>query len=212
MAKKQKVKLNYKNIIIAVIIVIILVFGGILAINLLGTSEGTGTPVIEHETHSDLPYTIRSNATDYQKELYKELETLYAEEAEPIALAESIAKNFVADFFTLSNKTIKNDIGGAQFWCTDIRLEFREKAVDYFYQNLELYIHDFGAENLPTVTSITVNEIEEKQINATDVVYHMTMSWTYDEVEGFPISKMQNTATVEVIEEDEELYMYYFGK
>lgn len=212
MAKKQIVRLNYKNIVIAVALAAILVFGGILAVNLLGNSDAPETPVVEHEVREDFPYTIRSNATDYQKELYEELEKLYSEDAEPIILAESIAKNFVADFFTLSNKTIKNDIGGAQFWCSEVRLQFREKAVDYFYQNLELYIHDFGAENLPTVTSVTASDIEEVQINATDVVYRMKLSWTYAEVEGFPISKMQNSATVEVVEEAEELYMYYFGE
>ena len=118
--------------------------------------------------------------------------------------AETIAKLFVIDFFTLSNKTSKNDIGGAQFVFESYKSTFVEYARDGMYKQV---LADVDGEkvnkNLPTVKSVKVNEVDEVAPSAifssggfTDdmVGYEISVSWTYENDDSFMSSAVITVA------------------
>ena len=107
-------------------------------------------------------YTLRRNSTEYQIELFEILalahnqfyETESDTDLEDYATA--MVRNFVADFFTLSNKNSRADVGGMQFFSEDLEDDFRRYAIDTFYLYLNQHIEMFGRESLPTVESTTI--------------------------------------------------------
>lgn len=207
MKKKKKTKLNYPRIIAAAIIVVALIGVLIFMLNRPSNSgSGDNSGSNQQVASSSDPYSIRSNATDYQKEIYQELQdALKSKNSQSIA--EALAKNFVADFFTLSNKTIKNDVGGTQFWSTDARLTLRTKAIDTFYTNLELYIEDYGSENLPTVKEVTV--LDSSSMDGYNL-YAVSVTWTYESNSKFDTSEFQNSAMLEITNESGTSFIYNF--
>lgn len=203
--KKKKVKLNYPRIITAIIIVAVVI--GVLLFILLKPGKSNADDPKNNQpqqTTSVGSYSIRSNATAYQKTLYDELKEAIKSKNDE-AVAKSIAQNFVADFFTLSNKTIKNDVGGTQFWSEDARLTLRTKAIDTFYSNLELYIKDYGSKNLPIVKDVKVTGTNKMN----DYTYAVSLEWSYEDTK-FDTSEFQKTATVEITKESGTSYIYNF--
>ena len=120
----------------------------------------------EERTIEELPpsdgYTLRRNPTEYQLELFDLLvntHNQFNDSGSDVDLqdyAEAIVRNFVADFFTLSNKNSRTDIGGLQFISEGITDNFRTSAIDDFYLYLNQYLTIFGSESLPTVVSTEI--------------------------------------------------------
>lgn len=107
-------------------------------------------------------YQLRRNATLYQIELFELLVNSHDayfefENSRNLqAYAGAIVRNFIADFFTLSNKNSRSDIGGLQFFTDDLVDDFRSFATDSFYLYLNHHIETYGREALPTVDSTTI--------------------------------------------------------
>ena len=160
-----------------IFLVTLLVSGGLFALQ-IGTVFGRNNEeeVVENSAPAkrriidELPdsagYTLRSNSTEYQLELFDLLvnahnqyfETNSDEDLKNYAAA--IVRNFIADFFTLSNKKIRPDVGGLQFFSEEVVDNFRNFAIDEFYLYLNQYIEMFGSESLPTVTATRILNIE----------------------------------------------------
>jgi len=107
-------------------------------------------------------YKLRRDSTEYQIELFRLLAHAYDQFNETNSdsnlknYATLIAQNFVADFFTLSNKHSRTDVGGLQFVSEELVDDFRNFAVDTFYLYLNQHIETFGHASLPTVETTTV--------------------------------------------------------
>ncbi len=200
--KKNTVKINYKNIVILVAGIILISAVLFIGVKFLSNNGGEVPKDVIQKESSTTPYSLRSNATDYQNELYKLLEDSYKNDKNSLETAELVAMNFVADFYTLSNKTIKNDIGGAQFWYPDYRLNFRDSAINSYYFNLETMIDDFGSENLPTVTSVNV---VSSNLNSSKQEYSIKLEWTYDEHEL--AGEIQTSASIYLLVYDTGMFI-----
>ena len=174
--KKSNVKINYKNVAIYVFAAVLIIAVISIGVSFLNSSSGTKTDEIIQEESKATPYSLRSNANEYQKQLFDDLEKSYKSDMTSSETIGNIAKNFVADFYTLSNKTIKNDIGGAQFWYPDYRINFRDAAINSYYFNLELLIDEYGSSNLPTVQNIEVMSVKPNDDNSEWEVY---LEWDY---------------------------------
>ena len=111
-------------------------------------------------------YTLRRNPTEYQIELFGRLVNAHDQFEETASdedlkdYASAIVQNFVADFFTLSNKNSRTDIGGMQFFSEDIADNFRTAAIDDFYLYLNQHLEIFERESLPTVESTTILNVD----------------------------------------------------
>lgn len=133
------------------------------------TSEKKDTFNIE-----SMDYHLRSNATDYQKELFKELGDLIDSNADDLAIAESVVKNYIADTYTWDNKKGQWDVGGMCYVFSPLKMNFYLHAKDEFYGLLNKYIDLYGNDGLLEVESIEVIESEK------DTEKYETYGNTYD--------------------------------
>lgn len=184
--KNKKTRGRNLLLILIPLIVLVIVFG-VLAFNsvkgLIGTASGTATASYSNSI-DEYDYHLRSNATDLQKELFAELkDELNKTEKDDEKISILIAKNFVADFYTWTNKSGTTDVGGMFYVYSPNRRSILWQARKYMYQYLNTYIEQYGQENLlevngfgeePTVTKGSV-EINGK----TYTTYEFTLKWTY---------------------------------
>lgn len=211
-----------------------LVFGGIFTITtivltvilvsqLKGDKSTVGNDVntnigIVDGTQDVVDYTLRETATDYQKEIYdgllethKAFEESWIPDTE-IAYAEAVVKNFIADFFTWSNKGGRNDVGGLQFVYPLYRSDFRNKAVDTFYLYLDYYMEEYGADQLLTVENVEVTGIDPNFVytmpdgTEMDGTY-VYAEWTYAESNELDLSKFPTETGFVVVEKERQLLL-----
>ena len=175
----------------------------------------------------DFEYILRVNATSLQEEIFNDL--LIAHENYRVSntlrnketYATAIVKNFIADFYTWSNKSGRTDVGGLQFIAPEIQTEFKNYAIDNFYLYLNQFIEMHGSENLLEVSHISVEEIlldEQLQIG-TEVdeetgeeigpimknVIKVSASWEYAPSNLEEQDQFQRRATFILTEENERL-------
>lgn len=147
---------------------------GVLFLHARGMMASNDVPSTTNRTQEQTPpdseepkgYELRMNATEYQIDLFEELmqahdqfEALGTDDALE-DYASAIVKNFVVDFFTLSNKESRADVGGVQFFSNDVADHFKNAAMDGFYLHLGRLTETFGSEAMPTIESITITEVE----------------------------------------------------
>ena len=154
---------------------------GIVVFSIIAYKEAMGlkslaTGVTETKDENlieSMNYILRENATDLQKEYFKELkdavESENSEEAvDDTTIAGLIGKNFVADFYTWTNKQGQYDIGGL-YYVFDGEFEngdsFKEnvflRARDGYYKYLSNYINDYGADKLLEVENVELTKCEK---------------------------------------------------
>ena len=195
------------------------------ASELFGFMERSSTP--PSNDHYESPtlegYHLRMNATDYQTELFSMLITAHNEfndvgnDATLLTYASVITQNFVADFFTLSNKESRNDVGGLQFFSTDLMENFQTSAIDNFYLHLNQFTEMFGADELPTVASTRVKsvtflprtiELEDNEdtedIEETVRTMVVEIEWTFEETRLPYIQDFQTSGRFTLLEVEDE--------
>lgn len=100
--------------------------------------------------------------------------------------ANMTAVSFALDFFTLSNKTSNEDVGGLQFIPTAKIFRFKEYSQAYYYSNYGTIKNTYSASSLPEVTGYKTKSIEAIQTtyngNPCDG-YEVTLSLRYGESE-----------------------------
>lgn len=149
-------------------------------------------------------YTIGHNATDINKEYFRELNTAL-DSGDKKAVAEAVAKCFVTEYYTWTNKDGNYDIGGMQYIFTDDQRDFEVYSRYGFYHDLDLYITQMGTPNLIEVTGVTVNGVEETTYDIDDetsvTAYNVDCSWTYAAKE-MSVEEVQNSASILVVDHD----------
>lgn len=210
-------------IVILPFIIVMVIFGvGIFnqAKDLIGLAIDNG-PTNTNSAYSinDNSFVLRDSATEIQKQYFAELKDMY-ENKESVATAQdkviSTVKNYVADFYTWSNKLGQYDVGGMYYVYDPQRETIYIQARDQFYKYLNNYINDYGVENLLEVESVeaTVNgsefkfSIDEQEYSA----YKVTANWTYIQKESnFSTSKYDTKAYFVVINNNERYEIIYAG-
>ena len=124
-------------------------------------------------------------------------------------------KNYVADFYTWSNKKGTYDIGGMQYVYQPEIVNIYNFAKDSFYRDLSYYIQTVGAESLLEVENV---EITFSDFNAkieyngeTYQSFYVTANWTYVQKEGFDTSSYQTSGEFSLVDRNGviEIYRYY---
>ncbi|MBQ6478078.1 MAG: hypothetical protein IJI44_01785 [Erysipelotrichaceae bacterium] len=166
-ADKKKRYLNMMLFILPFLIAIG-IFGFIAfkeAKSLLSLAKGNAETKAENIIES-MNYVLRENATDYQKELFAELKEAVETNAvsDPETLAGMVCKNFIADFYTWTNKQGQYDIGGFYYIfdekneTVNFKSNAYQKARDGFYKYLNEYINEYGSDQLLEVNSVEVTK------------------------------------------------------
>lgn len=130
-------------------------------------------------------YRLRDNATEYQIELFDELKSAL-ESGDRLMCAESIVKNYIADFYTWTNKTGSYDVGGVYYMYSPYHYLTSFDARRNFYKYLTYYIKTYGREALLEVTDIRVLSSVERDYKY-DVegesydLFYIECEWDYND-------------------------------
>ena len=207
--KKKKKMAPIKKLLILLLIVA-LIIGGFIGYQRFFKKDNTKkVKVVDSIKNDNVDYVVNEHDSKLFKKTFEELKkVLNAKEVDNKKYAETISKLFVIDFFTLSNKTSKNDVGGVQFVFDGYKTTFVEYARDGIYK--QVLASDAGQINnsLPTVKSVKVNSVEEVSPAgmfatpfAEDAVgYEVRLSWTYENDDSF-----QSEAVIVVAPDGEKL-------
>lgn len=111
---------------------------------------------------ASMNYALRDTATEYQQEIFSELKNLVEShpnyEEVDIEAVSLVAKNYIADFYTFTNKQGQYDVGGMHYVYShsDEKENIYLKARDGFYKYLSTYATKYGAKNLIEVENVEV--------------------------------------------------------
>src|SRR5574344_2956060 len=162
----MKKKISIKKLIIAALILIGIVC---LLLWIFKKNQPVEVNVNAKDSMSTYGYSIPDNATDYYKSLYKELQTnLNGTEVNEEEYARSVAKLFLTDFFTLSNKVMKSDIGGTQFVYSSYQDDFMKYAKDGIYNVVQSNLDGNRKQDLPTIKSIEITKLSNEKYTYQD--------------------------------------------
>ena len=116
------------------------------------------------------------------------MDNLKQEEVNYEDYARSIAKLFIIDFYTLDNKINKYDVGGIEYIYKDKQEDFKNKARDTIYNDIIDNTYLDRVQDLPEVTEVLINTLEEEKIKLNDQEYDgykITLYFNYKEDLGY---------------------------
>lgn len=149
-------------------------------------------PKVETKVISNIEkygYTLDDRDTKYMKEIFKELENiLNTEEVNEEEYAKTISKLFIIDFYTLSNKINKYDVGSLEYILNDKQEMFKNKAMDTIYSDIYDNTYKDRVQELPEVTSVEIIDIKEEEFELNkDKVnsYKVTLEFKYKKDLGY---------------------------
>ena len=203
MRKKYKVGM----MLIAILIILVSMIG-ISKIFLKKDTESK--PKVETKIISNIEkygYTLDDRDTKYMKETFKELESvLNAEEINEEEYAKILSKLFIIDFYTLSNKINKYDVGSLEYILNDKREMFKSKAMDTIYSDIYDNTYKDRVQELPEITKVEIVDFKEEEIEInkeTIESYKVTMHFTYKKELGYDkegtLNLVKNNNKLEVV-------------
>lgn len=151
---------------------------------------------------SNESYTIGNNPTELLRENFKEL-TAALKEEDPIKISEYVAKCFVIDYYTWTNKDGNYEVGGLQYIYGSSFSNFYDESRHNFYGDLDLLISKYGHENLLEVSSISGYGVDGGyyEVNGQSYKnYYIEVEWEYKKSSKIDINDYQNVAYFNIID------------
>ena len=182
---------RYKIGLIVIGVLLVLVIGvGVLKIFFSKEEEKVDANVSNVISNiSDYGYTLDDRDTDYMKEVFAELEEiLNADTVDYTSYANTLAKLFVIDFYTLDNKINKYDVGSLEYILSSKVDMFRQKAVDTVYRDIIDNTYRDRVQDLPEITNVTILNTENTTFALDDEemeAIKVTMNYEYEEDLGY---------------------------
>ena len=208
-AKARRAKKNKQIIymMLAASLVVVAVMGfNIIRIS-LKKSAGSGEVVEKTNTSSmkNDKYVIGNNPTQFQQDEFKKLtEALKGDDQ--LAISEAVVRNFIADYFTWTNKDGNYEVGGLQYIYGPLFTSFQEQSRWEFYKDLDLYISQYGRENLLEVTDITTKADYaadfEHYSGETYKAYYIEATRNYKSSSKIDVNSFQKTGYFTVVDND----------
>ena len=207
MKKKNSFYMKY----IAFMSVVLLLVGGYFSVRAILLERKVD--VVGVDQHN-LYYSLRKNGTDYQKAVYTQLSDAF--DQDPInneTISGLVVQNFVADFYTWTNKLRFNDVGGLQFLHSDVEGWVNAQALETFYNDMNYYLQNGGLEDTLEVSRVDVSvvksefemEADDKEI-ITVPSYVVDATWSYVPSSKLSVEKFQTSAVFTLIADDEGLF------
>ena len=182
---------RYKIGLIVIGVLLVLVIGvGVLKIFFSKEEEKVDANVSNVISNiSDYGYTLDDRDTDYMKEVFAELEEiLNADTVDYTSYANTLAKLFVIDFYTLDNKINKYDVGSLEYILSSKVDMFRQKAVDTVYRDIIDNTYRNRVQDLPEITNVAILNTENTTFTLDDEemeAIKVTMNYEYEEDLGY---------------------------
>ena len=210
--KAKHSKIRIFNSIITILLIAGIVFLVVIVLqNFVKKDNGkTEEKVVDEITTFN--YTVGENDTKLFKDTFNDLKKVLKEkEVDNEKYAEIMSKLFVIDFFSLNNKTSKNDIGGVQFVYSGYKTDFVEYARNCIYKQVSNNLDRKKDQKLPLVDSVEVSSItkvspssifkrEELASDTEEDAYEVNISWTYKNDDDF-----QTSSTLTIVKDGSNL-------
>ncbi len=209
MKKDKKSKLKLQIFIVSILSVCI-VFG-VVAVMYLKNQGESNPPSVPQPVDDGLNYTLSTNATDKMAEIFGQLEAANQSGDQEKEMTYAAAY-FATDFFTWSNKTKREDIGGLNYVWPDSRQDFASFALRDYYANFTDYANKYGISLLPEVDNYVINGVSESEFRLESEedkdkpCFDISIDITYKQVSGgMPTSSLKSSMVITVVK-DTELY------
>lgn len=181
-----------KKLRIGRIFILILLITSIFVLGYMAITKNNKNEVKKARDISEIKefgYTLREDATSYYKSLYKKLSKTLEGDIDYDKYSSLVSQMFVCDFFTLSNKSNKNDVGGFQFVYSEYKNDFQKYAADTVYKSVLNNVYGNRKQDLPTVKEVNVTKKDNtafKYGDSTDEgAYVYDFEITYDNDYGY---------------------------
>lgn len=211
MSKSKKELSNNKRMgLFAVVIVLVIAIIGIVSYQLL-KPEKKDKPVDNTPKNivSIDGYGISYNEfdTDLYKDEFELLKrNLTSDSIDEEAYANSVAKMFIIDLYTIKNKVNKYDIGGADFVYPAKLENYKMNVSETMYKYVEDNTNGKRNQQLPVVNEINVVSNEKIKFEIKDDgkydAYKIKLKWDYTVDYGY-----DKSGEVIVIKKDNKLYV-----
>lgn len=116
-------------------------------------------------------YDSPKNATQEQIKVFNELSKALNSNADKSKVAELVAVNFAYEFFSLYQKSGKEDVGGLTFLPKDELKDFKEYAIYHYYNNYATVISQYSKDDLPNVIMHEVSSVEPVELTYYEQLY-----------------------------------------
>ena len=152
-------------------------------------------------------YVLKDNKSKRYQKMFEELDKILKKDpVDEEDYVQKITEMFIYDFYTLSDKNAKTDVGGIDFVVSNSLSNFLENAEDTYYRYVENNIYNQRKQKLPTVDEITINSVNQVEFayneTSDEKAYEVDVSWTYTDKD---FNKYQSEATLNFIHEDIKL-------
>lgn len=114
-------------------------------------------------------YSAPTTPSDAQAKLYNKLTKALADKNDK-DIASLVAQNFVFDFFSLKTKESAQDVGGLTYLPANRQESFKTFAMGMVYSNYATIVNDSGKKNLPMVSKVSVDSVENQELSYTTII------------------------------------------
>ena len=203
-------KKKYKRILIIILIVVLLAIISFVIYKIFLNNK-TEEVVNIVDSISEYGYNLDDRDTELMKNVYEELkDVLLADTIDYEKYADTLARLFVIDLFTMDNKINKYDVGSTEYVYPDALENFKLNVEDTIYKHMENNSSGKRKQNLPEVSSIDVlsTEVGEYTIGDTDTfdAYIVDLAWEYSSDLGY-----DDNATVTLVKMEDKLYVVEYA-
>ena len=149
-------------------------------------------------------YDSPKNATQEQIKVFNELSKALNSNADKSKVAELVAVNFAYEFFSLYQKSGKEDIGGLTFLPKDEVKDFKEYAIYHYYNNYATVVSQYSKDDLPNVIMHEVGTVEPAEVTYYEKTYEgyeVSLVLKYADSK-LPADGMKTNMTIQVINMD----------
>ncbi len=151
-------------------------------------------------------YLLDDRDTQLYKEKFLELKNiLESDTIDYEEYAKLLGMLYIIDLYTIDNKTNKYDIGGVEFVWTPAQDNFKLKVQDTIYKYIEDNTYGDRDEELPIVSTIDIEAIEDTTIKLDDTNYEgykLNLTWEYVSDYGY-----DKECELIIIKDEEKLYV-----
>lgn len=216
-SKKKNKKIKINGLLILILLITALVTVILFAINIFrvvssnsAQGETVETEKVANE-YQNAQYSIGNNPTEINKEYFLELNDALDSNDEE-AIAQSVVKCFITQYYTWTNKDGNYDIGGMQYIYTPMQSNFETYTLYNFYEDMDLYINQYGRDNLMEVEAVTIDDVssstftipsEDEETDDTKLdCIDVEASWTYVSNTKVDTDDLQDHALFRVVNND----------
>ncbi len=168
-SKKEKKQLSdTKRVVLFTIVIIVVVslIGFLSILVLKDKDENESTDTVKKNTHEILGYgiTVDDLDSEYYKLEFEKLKTnLLSENINYDEYAESVAKLFLIDLYTIKTKINKYDIGGLEEVIPEARDNYVNNITDTIYKYVEDNTNGKRTQSLPVVSEVSVKNVKKSE-------------------------------------------------